>query len=84
MRKSKFSEEFKKASVQRVLDRESQKVVATDLGICPKNLSQWVVRHKAQMTPSDLDQLNETEALRRQVRQLQVELEFLKKSSGVL
>ena len=44
MRKSKYSEEFKKASVQRVLDGESQKIVAADLGINPKTLSLWVVR----------------------------------------
>lgn len=80
MRKSKYSEEFKKVSVQRVLDGESQKVVAADLGINAKTLSQWVNRQKAQMSPSDLNQLNETETLRRQVRQLKAELEFLKKS----
>lgn len=84
MRKSKYSEEFKKASVQRVLDGESQKIVAADLGINPKTLSLWVVRHKAQMSPSDLNQLNETEALRRQVRQLKAELEFLKKQRRTL
>ena len=80
MRKSKYSEEFKKVSVQRVLDGESQKIVAADLGINAKTLNQWVNRQKAQMSPSDLNQLNETETLRRQVRQLKAELEFLKKS----
>lgn len=82
MRKSKYSEEFKKVSVQRVLDGESQKVVSADLGINAKTLSQWVNRQKAQMSPSDLNQLNETETLRRQVRQLKAELEFLKKAAA--
>lgn len=82
MRKSKYSEEFKKTSVQRVLDGESQKIVAADLGISAKTLSQWVIRHKTQMSPSDLDQLSETEALRRQVRQLQAELDFVKKAAA--
>lgn len=82
MRKSKYSEEFKKVSVQRVFDGESQKIVAADLGINAKTLSQWVNRQKAQMSPADLNQLNETEALRRQVRQLKAELEFLKKAAA--
>ena len=47
MRKSKYSEEFKKVSVKRVLDGESQKIVAADLGINAKTLSQWVNRQKA-------------------------------------
>ena len=81
MRKSKYSEEFKKVSVQRVFDGESQKIVAADLGINTKTLSQWVNRQKAQMNPADLNQLNETDALRRQVRQLKAELEFLKKAA---
>ncbi len=42
MRKSKYSEEFKKVSVQRVFDGESQKIIAADLGINAKTLSQWV------------------------------------------
>ena len=67
-----------------VLDGESQKIVAADLGINPKTLSLWVVRHKAQMSPSDLNQLNETEALRRQVRQFKAELEFKKKQRRTL
>ena len=82
MRKSKYSQEFKKVAVQRVLDGESQKIVAADLGINAKTLSQWLVHHKAQMSPTDLDQLNETEALRRQVRQLQAELDFVKKAAA--
>lgn len=73
-----FSDEFKKAAVERVFNGETQVAVAQSLGISSKTLHAWCQNAKQTMDKQERSKLDEVASLRQQLRQAQAEIEFLK------
>ena len=83
-----FSEEFKAGAVRLVLDEgKSMREVARELDLVPSALRGWVARAEADrgdgqpgvLTTVERDELA---ALRKEVRQLRIEKEILKKAAA--
>ena len=86
-RRSKYPEEFRQRAAQLVLDsRRSVRDVAAELGINHETLRNWVDKLRQERTggrTGDLasDERAELVRLRRQVAQLELEKEILKKAA---
>lgn len=87
-KKRVFDAEFKAGAVKLVLEAgKSPAQVARDLGIVPSVLGTWVRRAKAEGGPSGLGALKAAEreeltTLRKEVRALRMERDFLKKAAA--
>ncbi len=86
--RKEYTPQQKAEAVEIVLTtHQSVRQVARNLGIAESNLSRWVRSHKEQtaprppgtLSPEERQELNQ---LRRQVKQLEMEREFLKKAAA--
>ena len=80
----RFSEKFKKSTIIRTQNRESQLSVASSLGISYKTLNRWVIKAKRQMPSENISLSEENARLRKALKEREAEIAFLKKRSGVL
>lgn len=85
---NKYSPEFKEEAVQIAL-RSSKTVseTARELDVNPETLRGWVKRHKKQSEPSpgaplSLDERARLKESERRVRELEMEVSFLKKAAA--
>lgn len=83
----KYTEEYRKETADYALASEkSVPQIACDLGINYKTLSRWVVKRKNElsdkMSTSGQSQSPEVQQLKKQIRELEMENEFLKKASA--
>ena len=79
-----YSPEFRAEAVRRVRNSdESLKVICDDLGIAPVTLRTWVEasRPKPEVLLTD-DERTELKRLRKEVRELKMEREILKKATA--
>lgn len=88
-RRREFSDEFKAGAVRLVLDQgKSQADVCRDLDLTPSALRNWVEKAKADEGTSEKPgvltsaEREELSRLRKQVRELQMEREILKKAAA--
>ena len=77
-----YSNEFKKAAIERVRNGETQIAVAKSLGISHKTLNHWCVKAKEELKPADLSMNEELEKLRKTIKEQAAEIEFLKKAAA--
>lgn len=75
-RHRKYDAQFKAEAIKMIENGQSVSSVAQALGISEALLYQW--RQKEKMKPSDSQE--EVEALRKQIKQLEMEREILKKA----
>ena len=78
----KYDEEFKRNALQKVFDGQSVRSVAEELGVNESLIHKW---KRAALTKSDGKQsgtqLSEIEALKKRNRELDQEVEILKKAT---
>ena len=84
-RRDKYTDEFKEEAVRLVVEGgKSGYRVARDIGIAQTTLARWVRQHKsfgsASKSKSDTDE--EIERLRRELRQVKQERDFLKSAAA--
>jgi transposase len=82
-----FTDEFKAAAVRRVRDGKTVAQVARELDLTASALSKWVEQWRADEGKSSrgtltTDEKEELADLRKEVRQLRVEREILKKAAA--
>ena len=85
--KRRFTEEFKAGAVALVLDQgKSVGEVARDLDLTPSALRQWVERARADRTKGrtglTTEERTELARLRKEVRELRMERDILKKAAA--
>ncbi len=78
----RYSNEFKKAAIERVRNGETQIAVAKSLGISDKTLNHWCVKAKEEFKPSELSMNEELVKLRKTIKEQAAEIEFLKKAAA--
>jgi transposase len=85
-RRNKYSEEFKKDAVRLFLSRgeRTAEEVAESLGIASNMLYRWKKKYELSITGvvASQDNNEETENLRRRLRQLEMENALLKKAAA--
>ena len=87
-KKRKFDAEFKAGAVKLVLETgKSQGQVARDLDIVPSVLGTWIKRAQAENGPLGIGPLKAAEreeltTLRKEIRTLKMERDFLKKAAA--
>jgi len=78
----KYDNEFKHNALQKVFDGQSVRSVAEELGVNESLIHKW---KRAALTKGDGTrsgkELAETEALKKQIRELEMEVEILKKAT---
>jgi transposase len=78
----KYDDEFKRQAVRKVLDGQSVRSVSQELGVNESQIHKW---KRAALSNGDGKQsgagLAETEALKKRVRELELEVEILKKAT---
>lgn len=82
MKHKRYSQEFKDAVVQRIMDGEPQTSVANSLGISSKTIGHWYIKAKNQLDDHDLQQHDEVIRLKEELRKVKAENEFLKKAAA--
>ncbi len=86
--RKEYTTQQKAEAVEIVLTtRQSVRQVARNLGIAESSLSRWVREHNGKSTPQPPgsltpDERQELVQLRRQVKRLEMEREFLKKAAA--
>lgn len=79
---SKYDEEFKRNAVRLVLDGQSVRSVSQELGVNESQIHKW---KRAALANGDGQQsgaeLAETQALKKRIRELEMENEILKKAA---
>ena len=78
----RFSEKFKKSTIIRTQNRESQLSVASSLGISYKTLNRWVIKAKRQMPSENISLSEENARLRKALKEREAEIAFLKKEAA--
>ena len=80
----KFSEEYRREAVKLVLEGGVPvKRAASDLGIGESTLTKWICAHKAETPePLILSEREELKQLRKDVAQLRMERDILKKATA--
>jgi transposase-like protein len=84
-RRLTYSPEFRAEAVRRVRNSDKPiKVIAADLGIAPITLRAWITAASRPKpgTPLTEDERTELQRLRREVRELEMEREILKKATA--
>ncbi len=78
----KYDAEFKRNALQKVFDGQSVRSVSQELGVNESLIHKW---KRAALTKGDGSrsgtELAETEALKKRVRELEMEVEILKKAT---
>ena len=78
----KYDDEFKRQTVQKVLDGQSVRSVSRELGVTESQIHKW---RQAALSKGDGQQsgaqLTETQALKKRIRELEMENEILKKAT---
>jgi len=78
----KYDDEFKRTALQKVFDGQSVRSVAEELGINESLIHKW---KRAALTKGDGSrsgtELAETEVLKKRIRELEMEVEILKKAT---
>lgn len=78
----KYDDEFKRNALQKVFDGQSVRSVAEELGVNESLIHKW---KRAALTNGNGSrsgtELAETEALKKRVRELEMEVEILKKAT---
>ncbi len=73
----KYDEEFKREAVKKIHDGQSVASVARELGVAESLLHNW----KRQVTESSSDSDKEVLALRKKLREVEMERDILKKAA---
>ena len=73
----KYDDEYKQAAVKKIHDGQSVASVARELGVVESLLHNW----KRQVTASSSDADKETLALKKRIRELEMERDILKKAA---
>jgi transposase len=78
----KYDDEFKRQTVQKVLDGQSVRSVSRELGVTESQIHKW---RRAALDTGDGKhrgvELTETAALKKRIRELEMENEILKKAA---
>ncbi len=78
----KYDDEFKRNALQKVFDGQSVRSVAEELGINESLIHKW---KRAALTKGDGSrsgtELAETEVMKKRIRELEMEVEILKKAA---
>jgi transposase len=78
----KYDAEFKRQTVQKVLDGQSVRSVSRELGVTESQIHKW---RRTSLSNGDGQQsgaeLTETQALKKRIRELEMENEILKKAA---
>ncbi len=78
----KYDDEFKRNALQKVFDGQSVRSVSQELGVNESQIHKW---KRAALKNGDGNrngtELAETEALKKRVRELEMEVEILKKAA---
>ena len=78
----KYDDEFKRQNVQKVLDGQSVRSVSRELGVTESQIHKW---RRAALDNGDGvnsgTELTETAALKKRIRELEQEVEILKKAT---
>jgi transposase-like protein len=78
----KYDDEFKQQAIQNVLDGQSVRSVSRELGVTESQIHKW---RRAALTNGDGiksgTELTETAALKKRIRELETEVEILKKAT---
>ena len=78
----KYDDEFKRQAVQKVLDGQSVRSVSRELGVTESQIHKW---RRAALNNGDGiksgTELTETAALKKRIRELEMEVEILKKAT---
>jgi len=78
----KYDDEFKRQAVRKVLDGQSVRSVSRELGVTESQIHKW---RRAALNNGDGiksgTQLTETAALKKRIRELEMENEILKKAT---
>jgi transposase len=78
----KYDAEFKRQTVQKILEGQSVRSVSRELGVTESQIHNW---RRAALDNGDGQQsgaeLTETQALRKRIRELEMENEILKKAA---
>ncbi|RRD23352.1 transposase [Actinomyces bowdenii] len=87
MSRAKYSEEFKEQVVREVIDKErSITSVAASYDLVPQTVGNWVAKYKKEHGSTEereaAAEAVEVARLKKQVRELQQENEFLKKAAA--
>jgi transposase len=78
----KYDDEFKRQTVQKVLDGQSVRSVSRELGVTESQIHKW--RRAALDNGDGIKsgvELTETAALKKRIRELEMEVEILKKAT---
>ena len=78
----KYDNEFKRQTVQKVLDGQSVRSVSRELGVTESQIHKW--RRAALDNGDGIKsgvELTETAALKKRIRELEMEVEILKKAT---
>lgn len=78
----KYDEEFKRQAVQKVLDGQAVRSVSQELGVTESQIHKW--RRDALNNGDGVKsgaELTETAALKKRIRELEMEVEILKKAT---
>jgi len=73
----KYDEEFKREAVRKVFDGQSVASVSRELGVSENQIHNWKKRIKDANTPVE----NEVIALKRKLREVEMERDILKKAA---
>ena len=82
-KRRQYDDEFKKEAIRLVDTGRSVRSVAAGLGISEQLLHNWRSRRNTSLDASSREQLAELEALRKQLRQTEMERDILKKALAV-
>jgi transposase len=78
----KYDEEFKRQTVRKILDGQSVRSVSRELGVTESQIHKW---RRAALNNGDGKhsgaELAETAALKKRIRELEMEVEILKKAA---
>ena len=79
---SKYDEEFKRQTVRKVLDGQSVRSVSREIGVSESQIHKWrrVVLKNGDGNQSG-SELAETQALKKRIRELEMENDILKKAA---
>ena len=78
----KYDDEFKRQTVQKVLDGQSVRSVSREIGVTESQIHKWrraALRDGDGVKPGV--ELTETAALKKRIRELEMEVEILKKAT---
>jgi len=78
----KYDDEFKRQAVQKVLDGQSVRSVSREIGVTESQIHKW---RRAALSNGDGiksgAELTDTAALKKRIRELEMEVEILKKAT---